>query len=79
MDYFEIQTGRLVLRPLGKRYLKSTIQYAMDYENTEGIKIGEQRVNKLNALLIQNNRFEDLKRSTNDKQFQQQLMAEYKI
>ena len=35
MDYFEINTERLVLKPLGKKYLKSTIQYAMDYENTK--------------------------------------------
>lgn len=34
MDYFEINTERLVLKPLGKKYLKSTIQYAMDYPNT---------------------------------------------
>ena len=33
MDYFEINTERLVLKPLGKEYLKTTIQYAMDYEN----------------------------------------------
>lgn len=35
MDYFEISTERLVLKPLGKKFLKSTIQYAMDYENTK--------------------------------------------
>lgn len=35
MDYFVINTERLVLKPLGKEYLKSTIQYSMDYENTK--------------------------------------------
>ncbi|MCM1386349.1 MAG: GNAT family N-acetyltransferase [Bacillus sp. (in: Bacteria)] len=35
MDYFEIHTKHLVLKPLGKQYLKSTISYAMDYENTK--------------------------------------------
>ncbi len=35
MDYFEIKTERLVLKPLGKSYLNSTIRYAMDYENTK--------------------------------------------
>lgn len=35
MDYFEVNTEHLVLKPLGKKYLKSTIQYAMDYENTK--------------------------------------------
>lgn len=34
MDYFEIKTERLVLKPLGRKYLQSTIRYAMDYENT---------------------------------------------
>lgn len=35
MNYFEINTEHLVLKPLGRKYLKSTIQYAMDYENTK--------------------------------------------
>lgn len=35
MDDFEISTEHLVLKPLGKKYLKSTILYAMDYENTK--------------------------------------------
>lgn len=35
MENLEINTERLVLKPLGKKYLKSTIQYAMDYENTK--------------------------------------------
>lgn len=35
MDYFEIKTERLVLKPLGKKYINSTITYAMDYENTK--------------------------------------------
>ena len=34
MEYLEINTERLVLKPLGKSYLESTILYAMDYENT---------------------------------------------
>ena len=33
--YFEIITNRLILKPLGKKYLQTTIQYAMDYENTK--------------------------------------------
>lgn len=35
MNYFEISTERLVLKPLGKKFLKSVILYAMDYENTK--------------------------------------------
>lgn len=35
MDYFEINTERLVLKPLGRKFLKTVIRYAMDYENTK--------------------------------------------
>lgn len=35
VNYFEINTERLVLKPLGMKYLKSAAQYAMDYENTK--------------------------------------------
>lgn len=49
----------------------------------EGIGIGKQleaeRINKLNLLLIENNRYDDLKRSANDVNFQQQLMLDYGI
>lgn len=38
---------------------------------------GEARINKLNTLLIQDNRFNDLERSVNDISFQKQLMSEY--
>ena len=45
----------------------------------EGIEIGEARINKLNAILIQNKRYADLERATNDKEVQRQLMSEYDI
>ncbi len=38
-----------------------------------------ERINKLNLLLIENNRYDDLKRSTSDINFQQQLMSDYGI
>ncbi len=40
---------------------------------------GEARVNKLNALLIQDKRYRDLERSVSDIDFQRQLMSEYGI
>ena len=46
---------------------------------TEGRKEGEARINKLNTLLIQDKRFNDLERSVNDISFQKQLMSEYGI
>ena len=45
----------------------------------QGIAIGQERINKLNACLLQNKRYDDLERSTNDIDFQQQLMREYGI
>lgn len=35
MDYPEINTEHLVLKPLGMMYLSTTIEYSMDYENTK--------------------------------------------
>ncbi len=40
---------------------------------------GVERINKLNAILLQNKRYADLERATNDKDFQRQLMSEYGI
>ncbi len=38
-----------------------------------------ERINKLNTLLLQDKRYQDLGRSASDADFQQQLMLEYKI
>ena len=45
----------------------------------EGEKRGIERINKLHSLLIKDKRFEDLERSTSDKDFQKQLMEQYGI
>jgi hypothetical protein len=50
----------------------------------DGIKEGKiegkiettERLNKLNSILLSNNRFDDLKRSTEDKNFQDKLLDE---
>lgn len=44
-----------------------------------GREQGEDRINKLNTLLIKEKRYEDLERSTRDKEFQKQLMSDYGI
>ena len=44
-----------------------------------GVELGVERINKLNTILLQNKRYADLERATNDKNFQQQLMSEYGI
>lgn len=38
-----------------------------------------ERIDKLNAFLIKEKRFEDLEHATNDKKFRQQLMEQYGI
>lgn len=45
----------------------------------EGIAEATELINKLNALLISAKRFEDLERSTVDKEFQKQLLAEFRL
>lgn len=42
----------------------------------EGRIEGETRINTLNSILINLNRFDDLKRAATDKDFQMQLMIE---
>ena len=44
-----------------------------------GRERAEEQINRLNAFLIREKRFEDLERSTRDKEFQQQLMKQYGI
>lgn len=44
-----------------------------------GEKLGEERVNKLHALLLKEKRYADLERSVSDKDFQRQLMMQYEI
>jgi hypothetical protein len=46
----------------------------------EGLQAGRaesaERLNRLNAILIEQKRYDDLERSTRDTQFQNQLLAE---
>ena len=42
-----------------------------------GLEQGESRLNKLYTILIDSDRLDDLKRATQDKSYQEQLMAEF--
>ncbi len=44
-----------------------------------GIKLGVARINQLHMLLLQQKRYDDLERSVNDINYQQQLLKEYGI
>lgn len=45
----------------------------------EGEKKSREQINRLNALLIQDERYSDLQKSVKDYEFQKQLMSEYGI
>lgn len=42
----------------------------------KGIEKGADKINKLNQILIDSGRLDDLKRATNDKEFQNKLISE---
>lgn len=44
-----------------------------------GRERAEEQINKLHAFLIHEKRYEDLERSTRDKEYQKQLMHQYGI
>ena len=48
--------------------------YAEGHE--AGLEQGESRLNKLYAILIELGRFDDLKRATGDREYQEQLISE---
>ena len=43
------------------------------------MELEAKRINRLNALLLQQKRYDDLKHSVNDVSYQQQLLKEYGI
>ena len=66
--YKETEEGQKVMSEIMERIAKE--------ERNEGRIESETRVNILNSILINLNRFEDLKRTATDKDFQMQLMIE---
>lgn len=55
--------------------------YDMDIEvqREEAYNAGIRRVNQLHSCLLKDNRFEDLKKSTEDPDYQKQLLKEYDL
>lgn len=51
----------------------------MDYIRKEGMQEGQKRINALNLRLIEDSRYEDLKRASKDPIYQEQLLKEYQI
>ena len=57
----------------------SSIHYAEQHGREQGEQIGKEQINKLNQRLLTDNRFDDLKRSISDPDFQKQLLKEYRL
>lgn len=55
----------------------SSIHYAEQHGREQGEQIGKEQINKLNQCLLTDNRFDELKRSISDPDFQKQLLKEY--
>jgi hypothetical protein len=55
---------------------KTNMCKAWEDHKKSGAKECKERLNKLNSILLAENRIDDLKRSTNDEQFQEQLLDE---
>lgn len=51
----------------------------MDTSRKEGIKEGEDRVSRLNLLLIAETRYEDLEMASKDKEYRDKLFRDYGI
>ncbi len=66
--YKETEEGQQVMCEIMERIARE--------ERNEGRLEGETRINTLNAILINLNRLDDLKRAATDKDFQMQLMIE---
>ncbi len=60
----------------GQQVMCEIMERIAKEERNEGRLEGETRINTLNAILINLNRFDDLKRAATDKDFQMQLMIE---
>ena len=64
-------------REKARRDRVAELEYAWDEGMEKGMEQGQNLINKLNARLLQDGRMDDLKRSTEDPQFQRQLLKEY--
>ena len=57
-------------------HFRTLLEVGREQGLTWGLEQGESRVNKLNSILIDQGRLDDLKRATQDKAYQEELMTE---
>ena len=75
-------TGDHRYEEVGKSVRKGehiTMCEVLDYREKRGIERDRRVLNRLNDLLLEDGRIEDLKRSTKDIDFQQKLLDEYGV
>ena len=64
---------------LWENMMQQLMCIAIDEMVNEGEKRGADKVNRLHALLLENNRLEDLRRAVGDTAFQKQLFREFEL
>lgn len=63
----------------GEVNMCTAIEEMIEDGRAEGVGQGEERVNRLNQILILQSRYEELCKAANDKEYQQKLFHEYNI
>ena len=61
------------------KYERSLKNEGIEIGIQRGIQQGSERINKLNCLLLEQNRIADLKRATQDAEYQEQLLREFDL
>lgn len=62
-----------------KLHLKNTREEGREEGKEIGKEIGHSQINALNAKLLEQNRLDDLKKATYDKEYQKKLLEEFKL
>ena len=59
--------------------MEKGMQFGIEQGLEQGIEQERERINLLNRKLLEENRLDDLKRSIEDKEYQEKLYREYQI
>ena len=60
-------------------YIDTVYNEAMRMGNEQGLRDGEERSMALNRILLEENKIDELRRSSNDAEYRRKLMHEYRI
>ncbi|MGN0712802.1 MAG: hypothetical protein ACI4LJ_03385 [Anaerovoracaceae bacterium] len=73
----EIEFQRMESRIRDEHHRSTELAYARREGVGEGIGIGEDKLGQLNLLLVEQNRIDDLRRVSKDREFRQKLYREF--